>query len=187
MFTQKYGLLLAVVMTGVMLLGSPFQAESKLDGTVLLTVTGEVMNPNRGAYDPATDKFFGYNEVDFAKAAQFDFDALEALALVTVNADFPKGEQVYQFEGPLLVDVLKAAGATGEMVTMQALDGYAIEVSLAELEANGAVLALKRDGEAFGIGGFGPTQVVFPRADRADLSEMPDDNWIWSIFHISVK
>lgn len=187
MFTQKFGLLLAIVMTGVMLLGGPSNADTKLGGTVLLTVTGEVMKPNRGGYDPATDKFFGYNEVDFSKAAQFDLDALEGLASVKVNADFPKGGQVYQFEGPLLVDVLKAAGAEGEMVTMQALDGYAVEVPIKELEAAGAVLALKRDGEAFGIGGFGPSQIVFPRVDRADLSDMPDDNWIWSIFHISVK
>jgi len=181
------GLFLAAIMTAGLLLGPNANAEDKVDGTVLLTVTGEIMNTNRGGYDPDTDKFFGYNEVDFAKAAQFDFDALEALESVKVNADFPKGEQVYEFEGPLLVDVLKAAGATGETVTMQALDGYAIEVPLSELEAAGAVLALKRDGEAFGIGGFGPTQIVFPRADRADLSEMPDDNWIWSIFHISVE
>ncbi len=187
MFIPKRGFLLAAVMTAGILLGPPLQAEDKIEGTVLLTVTGEVMNPNRGAYNPDTDKFFGYNEVEFGKATQFDFDALSALASVKVNADFPKGETVYQYEGPLLVDVLKAAGASGDMVTMQALDGYAIEVSLEELEAAGAVLALKRDGEAFGIGGFGPTQIVFPRADRDDLKNMPDDNWIWSIFHISVN
>lgn len=145
------------------------------------------MNTNRGGYNPDTDKFFGYNDVEFSKAAQFDFDALEDLEMVKINADFPKGGDVHEFEGPLLVDVLKAAGASGDIVTMQALDGYAIEVPLQELEAAGAVLALKRDGEAFSIGGFGPTQIVFPRADRADLSDMPDDNWIWSIFHISVN
>jgi len=187
MYIPTRGHILAAAMATGLLFSPPTFAEDKIDGTVLLTVTGEVMNPNRGGFNPDTDKFFGYSEVEFAKAAQFDFDALESLATVKVNADFPKGEQVYEFEGPLLVDVLKAAGAAGETVTMQALDGYAIEVPLQELEDAGAVLALKRDGEAFGIGGFGPTQIVFPRADRADLSEMPDDNWIWSIFHISVK
>jgi hypothetical protein len=151
MFIPNRGFLLATVVTAGLLLGPASFAQDKLDGTVLLTVTGEVMNPNRGGFNPDTDKFFGHNEVEFAKAAQFDFDALEGLASVKVNADFPKGEQVYEFEGPLLVDVLKAAGASGETVTMQALDGYAIEVPLEELEAAGAVLALKRDGEAFGI------------------------------------
>ena len=48
----------------------------------------------------------------------------------------------------------------------------------------GAVVALARDGKALGIGGFGPTQIVFPRAERADLADMPDDWWIWQIYHI---
>ena len=179
--------LAAAILSSTLLFGQSPQAGETVDGTVLLTVTGSVENPTRGAYDPDSDKFFGYNEVEFSKAAQFDFDALTALDNVKVKADFPKGRQVHEFEGPLLVDVLKAAGATGEMVTMQALDGYAIEVSLTELEAKGAVIALKRDGVAFGIGDFGPTQIVFPRAERADLKDMTDDNWIWSIFHISVE
>lgn len=164
------------------------QAEMiRAKGPVLLTITGEMNNPNRGGYDPARDKFFGFNEVEFSQAREFDFEALEALKTVKIMADFPKGETVHSFEGPLLVDVLKAAGAVGDMVTVQALDGYAVEVPLADLEAKGAVVALKRDGAAFGIGDFGPTQIVFPRADRADLKDMSDDNWVWSIFHISVK
>lgn len=183
----RRGILFAAIATASILLGGVASAQEKVTGTVLLTVTGALDNPTRGGFDPDSDKFFGYNEVEFSKAAQFDFDALTSLDSVKVNADFPKGQDIHEYEGPLLVDVLKAAGATGETVTMQALDGYAIEVPLEELKAAGAVVALKRDGVAFGIGDFGPTQIVFPRADRADLKDMPDDNWIWSIFHISVK
>ena len=84
-------------------------------------------------------------------------------------------------------DVLAAAGAEGEMVTVQAMDGYAVEVPLAGDGRKGAVVALERDGKALGIGGFGPTQIVFPRAERADLEDMPDDWWIWQIYHISVE
>jgi len=177
----------AAVLGAAMTISGPSFSEEKIEGTILLTVTGSVENPNRGAFNPDTDKFFGYNEVDFSKATQFDFEGLAALDLVKVKADFPKGEMVHEFEGPLLADVLSAAGANGSKVTMQALDGYAVEVSAEELIAAGAVVALKRDGQALSIGGFGPTHIVFPRAERADLSEMPDDNWIWSIFHISVK
>ncbi len=187
MFIPRRGVLLASLFVASFALPLQASAESKLDGIVLLTVTGDVSNPNRGAYDPEVDKFFGFNEVNFSKGAQFDLGALEALETVKVNADFPKGGEVHEYEGPLLVDVLNAAGATGEIVRLQALDGYAVEVPLMELESAGAVLAYKRNGESLGIGGFGPTQVVFPRADRADLSEMSDDNWIWSIFHISIE
>ena len=69
--------------------------------------------------------------------------------------------------------MLAAAGAEGETVTVQAMDGYAVEAPMQEMVAKGAVVALERDGKPLGIGGFGPTQIVFPRAERADLADMP--------------
>ena len=183
--TRRILMLAAVI--GAAGLATPSVAQSAPDGPILLTVTGSVSNPTRGEYDPDKDKFFGFNEVEFANAAQFDFEALKALDMVKVKADFPKGRQIHEFEGPLLADVLKAAGAAGDTVTIQALDGYAVEIPLKEAIDAGAVVALKRDGTSFGIGDFGPTQIVFPRAERADLAEMPDDNWVWSIFHIKVE
>ena len=57
-----------------------------------------------------------------------------------------------------------------------------------DLVAKGAVLALERDGKALGIGGLGPTQIVFPRAERPDLADMSDDLWnSWQIYHIKVE
>jgi hypothetical protein len=164
-----------------------FAHASDGDCATLLTVTGDVSNPNRGGYDAETDKFFGYTEVEFDKAHAFDCVALRALPSVTIKADFPKGRQIHTYEGPLLADVLAVAGAAGETVTVQALDGYAVEAPLAEMLEKGAVVALRRDGKAFGIGDFGPSQIVFPRAERDDLTDMNDDWWVWSIFHIRVE
>jgi hypothetical protein len=172
---------------GLAALAGPALAQDGGNCPALLTITGNVGNPNRGGYDPETDKFFGYFEVEFDKAYAFDCRGLKGLAIQTVHADFPKGRQVHTYEGPLLADVLAAAGATGETVTVQALDGYAVEVPMADLAAAGAVVALSRDGHPFGIGDFGPTQIVFPRGDRADLKDMSDDWWVWSIFHIRVE
>jgi hypothetical protein len=157
------------------------------DNSVILTITGEVSAPNRGGYDPDTDKFLGFFEIEFDRAKTFSLIELQALAAVTVKADFPKGRLVHSFTGPLLADVLAAAGATGKEVTVQALDGYAVATPMADMIANGAVVAYARDGKMFGIGDFGPTQIVFPRAQRDDLADMSDDNWIWSIFHIHVE
>lgn len=155
--------------------------------TSILTVTGNVENPNRGAFDKTSDVFFEYNDVSFDKAMTFDAASLSKLPSVTVKADFPLGGDVHTYEGPLLADVLEAAGAFGDKVTIQALDGYAMEVPLEEMLAQGAVLAMKRNGAPFSIGGFGPTQIVFPRAERAELQDMPDDRWVWSVFHIKVE
>ncbi|MBA3324050.1 MAG: hypothetical protein H0T41_01795 [Rhodobacteraceae bacterium] len=155
-------------------------------GPVLLTVTGAVENANRGAVDPAHDKLFVSNHVAFDRAMEFDADTLAALPQATVRADFPKDGRIVSFTGPLLADVLAAAGATGATVTIQAMDGYAVEVASAAMTEKGAVVALARDGKPLGIGGFGPTQIVFPRADRADLAEMNDDWWAWQVYHIRV-
>ncbi len=175
----------------LMLLGAYFMASGaiaqQVDGPVILTISGNVANPNRGPVDPAVDQFFVYSEAEFSEATQFDYASLQKLDWLKTNADFPKDGDMQQFEGPLLADVLKAAGAKGEMVTMTALDGYAIEVKMQELIDQGAVLALKRNGRPFAVGDYGPTQIVFPRAERADLKDMPDDNWIWSIYHIKVQ
>ncbi len=161
-------------------------SKAPLRGPIILTISGNIANPSRGAVCEA-DKFFSYNEVAFARAAQFDFAALQSLGMTTVRADFPKGGDVHEYQGPLLADVLAAAGATGHTVTVKALDGYQVDLDHAEAVANGAVIALKRDGVPFALGDYGPTQLVFPRAERADLAGMNDDTWIYSIYYINVE
>lgn len=161
--------------------------EGEFRGLVILTVTGNVGLPTRSSSSEEHDKFFHYNDIAFESAAQFDYAALHALPQAFVQADFPKGGRVSTFEGPLLKDVLASVGATGNVVIIRALDGYAVEIPLEEAYAAGAVVALRRDGIPFAIGDFGPTHVVFPRAERADLAQMPDDWWVWSIYHIHVE
>lgn len=170
LFKLASGVALAL---GLMLFATTPVLAGDVSGPTVLTVTGEVSNPNRTGYNADTDKFFGYSDVDFEKAAIFSFGSLSALQTVSVKADFPKGGQVHTFEGPLLADVLAAAGATGKTVFVQALDGYVVEAPLDELIAQGAVVALERNGEKFGIGDFGPTQIVFPRPNAMTLQKCP--------------
>ncbi len=184
MFALRRILVLATV--GASLIAGPLLAEPQLRGPVLLTVSGNISKPSRGAVGEG-DKFFLYNDVAFQQAAEFDFAALLGLGVITIRADFPMGGRVYEFEGPLLADVLAAAGANGSTVTVKALDGYKVDLDLEEAVANGAVIALKRDGRPFSIGDYGPTHLVFPRAERADLADMNDDTWIYSIYYIEVE
>lgn len=176
-----------LALAAALILGLASTAAQAEDGPVVLTITGQVSTPNRGAIDPDTDKFLSFFEVESDKAFTFSLTELQAMSAVTLKADFPMGGAVHSFTGPLLADVLAAAGATGKDVTVQALDGYAVATPMADMIAQGAVVAYMRDGKMFGIGDYGPTQIVFPRAERADLKDMNDDNWIWSIFHIRVE
>ena len=147
-------------------------------GPVLVTVTGDVSEPNRGPVDPEYDKLFVFNEVKFDKAHEFDLDTLKKLPQATVHADFPKGGAATALPARCS-RTCSPPRADGQTVTVQAMDGYAVEVPLADMVAKGAVLALERDGRPLGIGNFGPTQIVFPRADRPELADMPDDWSIW--------
>lgn len=156
-------------------------------GVAILTVTGNLSNPSRGAFDMDVDKFFGFSEVAFDAGTQFDYQGLQKLGMIAVTTDFPKGGDIHVFEGPLLKDVLAAAGVEGKLLTVRALDGYLIEAPISEMVAKGAVVAVKRDGTPFAIGDFGPAQIVFPRKERPELSEMSDDNWVWSIYNIHVE
>lgn len=167
-------------------LSAPLVAETPLRGPIILTVSGNLTNPSRGAVND-NDKFFIYNDVDFTQAAQFDFAALQGIGMVTIKADFPMGGDVHEYQGPLLSDVLAAAGATGSTITVKALDGYQVDLDIAESVANGAVIALKQDGAPFALGDYGPTHLVFPRAEREDLADMNDDTWIYSIYYIHVE
>lgn len=184
---RRMFLTLAVTLVAMPLNAHDKWRDGEFRGAVILTITGNIALPTRGESDEEIDKFFSYNDLTFDSAAQFDAAALAALTQESIEVDFPKDGHIGDFSGPLMSDVLRAAGATGDLVTFRALDGYAIEIPMAELIEKGAILALKLDGIPFGIGDFGPTQLVFPRLDRDELADMNDDWWVYSIYHIHVE
>ena len=46
-----------------LVLALPFSEPVLADGPILLTVTGAIEKPNRGGFDEARDKFFGFNDL----------------------------------------------------------------------------------------------------------------------------
>lgn len=156
-------------------------------GPVILTVTGKIAQTNRGPFDEKTDALFKNQQVTFGRAAAFDLAMLEALGKRTVRADYPQGGPLHSFEGPLLRDVLKAAGADGDTIKVSALDGYTQEIPMRELEQWPVILALKQDGAHLALGGFGPSRIVFPRHEIPALADRNDDLWVYAIVHIAVE
>lgn len=157
-------------------------------GPVILTIHGKIANTNRGALDEFEDAFFKFGNVSFDRAAQFDLAMLEKLGMKTLSVKYDTWPKAYEFEGPLLADVVKAAGATGKSIKVYALDGYAAEIPLAELQQYPVLLALKADGKYLGLGGRGPTWVVYPRDDRHPALKSHDDaKWVWSALRIEVE
>lgn len=157
------------------------------DGPVVLTVAGNVANANRGPVDPFDDGFFNSGQIAFDKAAAFGISDLEALGLKRLEVCYPDWPRGFVFEGPLLADVLAKAGATGNVVRVQALDGYAAEISMEEVQKYPIILAIKRDGQFLGIGDRGPAWVVFPRDDYLELKARDDSKWVWAVYYIHVE
>jgi hypothetical protein len=60
------------------------------------------------------------------------------------------------------------AGGCGQGVSVLALDGFATEISAADVEAYDWIVAVKRDGRYPGIGQRGPTWIVYARRDGGD-------------------
>lgn len=178
-----------LAMLALALPGAPAAAEPPPPpaGPVLVTVAGAVENANRGPVDAFADGLFAYHELAFERAAEFDLAALEALGMHETRAHYPNWPGESTFEGPLLADVLKAAGAGDGSLRAVALDGYASDIPRADLDRYPVLLALKRDGKYLGLGGRGPAWIVYPREDHAELQAAEDDSGLaWAVFVILV-
>ena len=101
-------------------------------GPVLLTVSGAITRANRGPVDPSHDLMMYKQKVTFSTARTFDFAALLALPAVTLRLTLEYDAKVHVLRGPLLHDVLAAAGAqpTGKaQLPLRAVDGYVAALS----------------------------------------------------------
>ena len=179
------GLLAAAVMawaggSGAAELGQPA-------GQVVLTVAGDVGATNRGPYDDFEDGFFKHHERKFDKAAAFDLAMLEGLGMHAVDVTYDKWPKAAHFEGPWLKDVLAAAGASGKDISVLALDGFASEISAADVAAYDWIVAVKRDGRYLGIGQRGPLWLVYARRDGKAIGAEDEQRWPWAAFLIEVK
>lgn len=172
------------------LVAPPAPAAGKLAapaGPVILTVSGKILHANRGALDPFDDAFFKSTGAEFDKAAAFDRAMLQKLGMHSVTVQYSNWPKPHRIEGPLLADVLKAAGATGKLVTVYALDGYGAKIPMSDLAAWPVVLGLKADGRWLGLGGRGPAWVVYPRDQYPALKDQDDSKWVWSAVRIKVE
>ena len=170
-------------------------AASKAErGPTLLTVTGAIAKPNRGSFDRVTDQMMHRQRLTFDKAFAFDFAALTALPAISIKPTLEYDGRPHTLSGPLLVDVLKAAGAlTGENsnLILRAVDGYATAVALARARAQRYIVATHLDGAPMALGGLGPLWAIYD-ADRVpEMANRPVGERFttcpWALYHIEVQ
>ncbi|MEO3431377.1 hypothetical protein AAFN88_21145 [Pelagibius sp. CAU 1746] len=185
--TRAIALLLLVALFG--LDGPPLRAEglARPEGAVVVTVAGQIENANRPPFDADKDFFLKYHERKFDKATEFDIAMLEGLGMQSVELKIDAWPEPVYVQGPYLRDLLAAAGAAGATVTLVALDGYASEISWAEVEALDWIVGLRQDGKPLGLGQRGPLWVVYTYPDGRPLTADDELRWPWATFYIEIE
>lgn len=162
-------------------------------GPALLTVTGAIARPNRGRFDPVADQMMHKQKLSFDKAWAFDYAALAALPALTIRPTLEYDGKVHTLSGPLLTDVLKAAGATvtdATRITLRAVDGYAAAITGAQARSLKFIVATQFDGAPMALGGLGPLWAVYD-ADRVpEMAAKPVAERFgscpWALYHVEV-
>jgi hypothetical protein len=159
----------------------------------LLTVTGAIGKGNRGPMDPALDQMMAKLKIGFEKAHAFDFGMLVAMPAVTIKPTLEYDNQAHTLKGPLLADVLKAAGAAppdGVELQMRAVDGYSPTITMADVRKYRFIVATHLDGKPMPLGGLGPLWAVYDADRFADMAARKVSERFglcpWALFHIDV-
>lgn len=163
-------------------------------GPALLTISGVIGKPNRGALDQALDQMMHKQKIRFTGAHAFDFSALAALPAVTIRPTLEYDQRQHTLRGPLLTDVLAQAGAqlSGQpRLLLRAVDGYVAAVTTAQAQAWRFIVATHLDGKPMPLGGLGPLWAVFD-ADRVpEMAARPVAERFgscpWALYHIEVQ
>ncbi len=162
-------------------------------GPALLTVTGAIAHANRGRFDPVADQMFHKQKLAFDKAWTFDFAALAALPAHTIRPTLEYDGRVHTLKGPLLVEVLQAAGAAvtdKSRITLRAVDGYAASVSGLEARARRYLVATHLDGQPMALGGLGPLWAIYDADRIAAMAarSLPErfSTCPWALYHIDI-
>ncbi len=139
-------------------------------GKVVLTVRGLVAQVNAG------------------DRADFDMAMLEALPQHSYSTNTPWFKAARRFSGPLLRDVLAAAGASGQTLRAVALNDYKVEIPVADTQRHKMLLATRLDGAPMPVREKGPLFIVYPYDESADLrSERYYSRSAWQLRTLEVR
>ena len=145
-------------------------------GPGLLTVSGTIGKSNRGPLDPALDQMLVKHGVKFEKAFVFDSEALRRLPVVRIKPTLEYDAKVHALAGPLLTTLLEAAGvpASSEAtLSLRAVDGYAVGVSMADARRYRMIVATEMDGAPLALGGLGPQWAILEADTLAAFKDKP--------------
>lgn len=184
-------------LTGLALgtLNAPARAQAAAQAEpVLLTVTGAVGKPNRGALDHALDQMMAKQGIEFKQATTFTASSLARLPAISIRPRLEYDSKPHELSGPLLTTVLEAAGVSLQAIRpieLRAVDGYNVTLTVAEIRDRQMIVATHLDGKPMGLGGLGPQWAVYDPENIPSLKGKPLNEGFakcpWGLYHIGVK
>lgn len=127
------------------------QALASPDGPVVLTISGKVRLANH------------------RHGATFDMAMLERLPQQSFSTRTPWYTQPRKFTGPLLRDVLAAAGSHGTQLRAVALNDYRVDIPVDDAQRYDLLLARLLDDQPMPVRDKGPLFVIYPFDQHAAL------------------
>jgi hypothetical protein len=139
------------------------------EGPIVLVVRGRVRRPNAGA------------------SAHFDMAMLERLPQHRFRTRTPWYAAAREFTGPLMRDVLDAAGADGRVLRVSALNDYRVDVPIEDAHQHDLTLARLLDGQPMPVRDKGPLFMIYPFDDHPHLrSAIYYSRSVWQVKSIEI-
>lgn len=170
-FAQRRSLLLTWT-AGLLLplLPAAAQALEPATGSPLLTVTGNVKQTNAG------------------RTAVFDMELLEKLPQHSFETKTPWHKGATKFTGPLLRDILAAAGASGHTIFATALNDYRVTIPFDEVLKHDVIVARLTNGQPMALRDKGPLLIMYPFDQQPTLrSALYFSRCIWQLRGLEVQ
>lgn len=145
-------------------------ALDKPGGDVVLTISGKVASPNAG------------------QKAVFDMAMLEKLPQHSFTTQTPWHTGPTRFTGPLLRDVLAAAGANGNKLVAVALNDYKTDIPFSDAGRYDVILARLLNDKPMPVREKGPLFIVYPFDSKAELkAETFYNRSAWQLHQLQVQ
>lgn len=161
---------LGCLMVVAMLEPMAAQALDKPEESVVLTIAGHVTVTNAG------------------QSAIFDMKMLESLpqsSFVTMTPWYP---DAIKFTGPLLRDVLKAAGAQGTRIKAVALNDFRTVIPVSDAYDHEVIVARLLNDKPMSVRDKGPLFIVYPYDTKQALrGETYYNRSAWQLYRLIVE
>ena len=157
------------ILLGSMALAVLPSMAATLQPKALLTVSGRIGRVNNEAKDT-----YDFSEADFLK-----------LATTSITTGTP-WTPTSVFVGPLLIDVMRAAGVTSGTLTFKTLNDYSAPIPWEDLVRYGVILAHSQDGQRLNKKRWGPLWTIYPRDQNPAALRGPiaESRFIWQVDRI---